>query len=145
MSSRNCFNISRVLVIVLAILDLVLCVYSLLSAFISRRQGTYNHYETEWNVFYASRIVTTIVVLFGVIREKALWMVLGGVLNGLILAVLIYFVSLAKFSYVKCERDLCRLSGGSSCLVCDTRNYNDYDFTSKWTRELTDVCALSCE
>lgn len=134
MSSRNCFNIFRAIVAVLAVLDLILNIYFLVSAYIAKRDGTYNRYEYEWNAFFFSRIVIAAIILFGVVRSKIAWLVIACVLNGLVFGVVLYAVAAGKFHYTNCERELCRISGGR-CDICYLRNYADYHLTTKWACE----------
>lgn len=131
MSSRNCFNIFRMIVAALAVLDLILNIYFLISSYIAKRDGSYNRYEYEWNAFYVIRIAIAVIILFGVIRSKAVLLVISCVLNGLVFAVVLYAVAVGKFQYTNCERELCRNSGGP-CDICYLRNYADYHLTTKW-------------
>jgi hypothetical protein len=131
MSSKNCFNVFRALVLFAALVDILLNIYNLFSAYMAKREGTYNRYLWEWNAFYVARIVTSALVLYGVIKSSLRLLIIASVLNGLIFGVLLYAVSMAKFAYNNCERGLCRFT--DNCDVCYSRNYNDYYWTSKWS------------
>lgn len=131
MPSKSCVNVFRALVLIAALADILLNIFFLFSTYMAKRDGTYNRYLWEWNAFYVARIATSALVLYSVIKSNLRLMIISSVLNGLILCVLIYAVSVAKFAYQNCERGLCRFT--DNCDVCYARNYNDYHLTSKWT------------
>jgi hypothetical protein len=130
-SSKNCFNVFRGLVLLAALIDVLLNIFCLFSAYMEKRDGTYNRYLWEWNLFFVARIATSALVLFSVIKSNLRLMIIASVLNALIFGVLLYAVSVAKFAYNNCERNLCRFS--DNCETCYSRNYNDYHLTSKWS------------
>jgi amino acid transporter len=145
MSSKNCFNVFRALVLFAALADVLLNIFCLFSSYMSKRDGTYNRYFWQWNAFFVARLVTSAIVLYGVIKSSLRLLIVASVLNGLIFGVLLYAVSVAKFSYNHCERNLCRLT--ENCDVCYLRNYNDYHLTSKWASKLEslrpwNICVL---
>lgn len=131
MSSKNVFNVFRVLVLAIALVDILLNIYSLFSAYMEKRDGTYNRYLWQWNAFYVARIATSALVLYGVIKSSLRLLIVAAVLNGLIFAALLYAVAVAKFAYNNCERNLCRFT--DNCETCYSKNYNDYDFTKTWS------------
>lgn len=142
MSSRNCFNVLKVAVIVVSILDLIFNIYNLVSAGIAKRDGVYNRYEWEWNVFFVCRIAIAAVVLLGVTKAKPKLLVISCIFNGAILAVLLYAVAVGRYQYYRCERDLC--GDGGICDVCYLKkNYADYGLTRMWSGESHESSCLS--
>lgn len=134
MSSSKCFNIFRIAVCAVAILDLILNIFFLISSYIAKRDGTYNAYEYEWYAFYVIRLAIASMILYGVIRMRNALLVISCVLNGLVFAVVVYAVAVGKFKYRNCERELC-ISIDSNCETCYARNYADYHLTTKWACE----------
>lgn len=136
MSSRTCFNVLKIVVIVSAILDLLVNIYNIISAYIHRRDGVYNRYEWQWNGFFISRIVVASIILVSVVRSKPVWLIISTLLNIAIFVLLVCAVVVAKLAYYNCELELCR-NYQASCSICYSRNYNDYHLTSVWSGELS--------
>jgi hypothetical protein len=121
--------------------DILVNIFFLFSIYMSRRDGSYIRYLWQWNVFHLSRIATSALVLYSVIKVSLRDLIIGAVLNGAVLGCLLYAVSIAKFAYNNCERNLCRFS--DSCVACEHQNYHDYDLTSKWSRKFSLFTALN--
>lgn len=144
MSSKSCFNVFRALVLFAALIDILWNIYNLFSSYMSQRDGVYNRYLWQWNSFYVARIVTSSLVIYGVIKTSLRIQIIASILNGIIFGALLYAVSVAKFSYNNCERNLCRFT--ENCDICYQRNYNDYHLTSKWTSKFnSSIPALKSE
>lgn len=135
MSSKNCLNIFRGLVLLAAVIDVLVNIYFLFSTYMERRDGSYVRYLWQWNLFHVARIATSALVIYSVIKVNLRLLIVSAVLNGLIFGGLLYAVSIAKFAYNNCERNLCRFS--DNCLACEHQNYHDYDLTSKWSSKLS--------
>ena len=131
MSSKNCLNTFRGLVLLAAIIDVLVNIYFLFSTYMERRDGSYVRYLWQWNIFHVARIATSALVIYSVIKVNLRLLIVSAVLNGIIFGGLLYAVSVAKFAYNNCERNLCRFS--DNCFACENQNYSDYDFTSKWS------------
>jgi hypothetical protein len=124
-------RISKIIVIIIAILDIIIAVGFLIKASIDKSQKyKYIYNETEWNILYTSLIATGVLVLYGIFRPNPRLVHVSIGLKVIVMLCIIYAVIRGKLEYIRCERELCRFS--DICTCYDRPNKFEYEHTPKW-------------
>lgn len=136
MSGTISQRVSKIIVLILAVLDAILAIGFYIKAFVDKSQHyKYIYNETEWNLLYLSLIATSILVFYGIFKPEHRVYILGIAVKVVFTLALTYAVIRGKLDNLRCERELCRFTESSHCASCygvARKNKFEYDVTSRW-------------